>query len=252
MLLVEVLEQSLPCLFGAGLARQLHHALTYQCISLCLVVPAVLHPQSGVSVPCGNARSVNPCHPARVYALALANRLVRTYEELRLLRIELAEEQSLALHSLVEQLYGGGRSEVRVLPCPQLPHYLTLLVNLHCLHGRISGVHRSLVPLVVPVVYYVVAVLQAHRLLWLCNAKLGGIHLPHHVSLAVNLLYKALSAGNEQVALRQLLHRPWQETRPAIHLLSVAVILMYAAQRHVGYEQGAALRKACAAELSVY
>ena len=73
------------------------------------------------------------------------------------------------------------------------------------------------------------AVLQPDGFLWLRYAIGGGVHLPHRLSLAVYLLNVALATSYQQIAFWQFLHRPWQETRPAVHLLTIAVIFVYAA-----------------------
>ena len=120
------------------------------------------------------------------------------------------------------------------------------------MHRGIQGIHGLLVPLIVPVVDDVPSVLQTNGLLRLCHSEVSRVHLPHGLSLAIDFLDMSLASGDEEVAFRQFLYRPGQETIPAIHLLSRAVEFVNAAQRHVGYEQSSARCETSIAELSVY
>ena len=185
-------------------------------------------------------------------ATSFAQRLVGTHEEFGRPCVEFAEEEPVAVDGLAEQLDGGGRSQVGVGPCAQLPHQVPVLVDFHGLYGSVKRVHRCLVPLVVPVVDDMASVFQAQGFLWLCHPIFCGVHLPYGLSHAGNLLDVTFAAGDEQVAFGQFLHRPWQKTGPAVHFTSVAVVLVDASQRHVGHEECAARRQACVAELSVH
>ena len=209
MLLVEIAEECLPGLLSRRLPGQLHHGLRYHTVCQCLVVPAILYPQSRLAVPLGHAWRVNPRHAPRMDAPTLAHRLVGACEEFRLLGIELSEEHPVAVHRLGEQLDGSRGPEVGILPRPELPDKPSFLVHLDGLHRGIGGVHRGFVPLVIPVVDDVSPVLQTDGLLRLGHAVLRRVQLPHRPPLAVDLLYQALAARNEQVArLGHLLHRP--------------------------------------------
>ena len=104
--LVEVTEERPPCLLSRRLSRQLHHSLGDHCVGLLLVVPAVFHPEPGLAVPLGHTWCMYPRHAPRMDATAFANRLVGSDEEMWRLWIELAEEHTVAVHRLVQQLDG--------------------------------------------------------------------------------------------------------------------------------------------------
>ena len=253
MSLVEVTEQRLPRLFGCRLARQLHHRLRNHGIGLGLVVPAVFHPESGLSVPLGHAGRVYPRYPSGVNATPDTNGLVGADKEFWRLSIKLAEEHSVAVYSIVEQLDSGRRAEVRLFPCTELPHHAAVLVHLDGLHGSVGRVHGLLVPFVEPVVNEMVAIFQPYRLLRLCHTIVSSVQLPDGLPLAVDLLNQTFASRDEQIAgLGHLLHRPRQEAAPAVHLLAITGVFVDAAQRHVGHEQCAAARQAGIAELSVH
>ena len=182
-----------------------------------------------------------------------AYRLVGTDKQLGCLGVEFTKEQTVAVHGIVEQLDGGRRTEVGILPATELPHHPTLLVHLDGLHRSMDRVHRLFVPFVVPVVHEVVAVLQTHRLLGLRHTVVRRIHLPHRLSLAVDFLYQTLTPRDEQISrLGHLLHRPRQHARPSIDLLAVSCKLVNTTHRHVRYQVSASARQAGIAKLSVY
>ena len=73
--------------------------------------------------------------------------------------------------------------------------------DFYCLKRSIGCVHWSLVPLIVPVVYDVVAVFEAHYLLRLIDADSIGVELPYDFAHASDFLDKTLSSCDEKVAL---------------------------------------------------
>ena len=83
-----------------------------------------------------------------------------------------------------------------------------------------------------------VTVLQAHCLLRLCHPEGCSIDLPDSLPLTIDLLNVTLAPCNQQIArLRHFLDRPRQETVPALQFLAVGIILMDAAQGHIGNQQ---------------
>ena len=116
MLLIEVSEQCPPCFACRLLSCQLHHSLAHHLIGQCLVVPTVFHPQSGVAVPCGHTRRMNPCHTSGMNATPLANWFVGTHKQPWLHTIIIAKEHTVAVHSHAEGLQRGGRPEVGIAP----------------------------------------------------------------------------------------------------------------------------------------
>ena len=128
-----------------------------------------------------------------------------------------------------------------MFPSPQLPDDLPFLIHLYGLHRSISRIHRHLVPLVVPIINKVMPILQTDRLLWLSHPEVCRIDLPYRLSLTIDLLNMTFATCNQQIArLRQLLNRPGQESVPTFDLLAVGIILMDAAQGHIGNQQRAA------------
>ena len=194
---------------------------------------------------------MNPCHSSWENALTYAYRLIRTGKEFGELRIELSEEQTITINSIVKQLYGCRRSQIRVLPSPKLPDHLAVFIHLYSLYWSIGRVHRRLAPLVIPVINDMVPILQTDSFLWLGHTKIRRIHFPYSLAQACYLLYMSLTTCDKQISLRQLLNTPWKESVPTINLLAIAIILMYTTQSHVGNEQRASTGESCITELSV-
>ena len=239
--LVEMTEEGLPSLLGRCFACQLHHSLWYHGVSLLLIIPTVFHPKSRLAVPVSDTRTMHPGHSPRMDALTNAYRFVRTDKEFGELWIEFTEEHPFAIDSFGEQLDGSGRTEVRMFPSPQLPDDLPFLIHLYGLHRGISRIHRHLVPLVVPIINKVMAILQTNRLLRLSHPEVCRIDLPYRLSLTIDLLNMTFATCDQQIArLRHLLNRPGQESVPTFDLLAVGIILMDAAQGHIGNQQRAA------------
>ena len=75
--LVEVLEECLPSGFRRLFASQGHHRLAHHIVRLLLVVPTLLDPETGLAIPCGHSRVMNPGHTTRIDTYRFANRFVR-------------------------------------------------------------------------------------------------------------------------------------------------------------------------------
>ena len=116
VLAVEVAEQCFPRFLGVVFARQHGDSLPHHRVSLLLIVPTVLHPETRTAVPLRHTRCMDPCHAARMDATALAEGLVRAHEKVRSASVQVAEEQATAVGCLVQRLNGGRRAEVGLLP----------------------------------------------------------------------------------------------------------------------------------------
>ena len=116
MLFVEIPEEGIPGFPGIILTRKLHYRLRDHTVGPCLVVPSVVHPQSGLSVPTCHTRRMNPCHTCRMDSPALSYRLVGPDKEFRCLPVVLAKEEAVAVDGLAEQLNGGRGAEIGILP----------------------------------------------------------------------------------------------------------------------------------------
>ena len=152
MFLIEMLEECLPCFLGRSLARHLNDGLRHHRIHFLLIVPTVFYPETCMSVPCSNARTMNPSHTPRMNATPLAHGLVHTQHLLRTASIKVSEEQTIAIHSLIQGLNGGRGTKVGVFPKTELPRHLAVFINLNGLYGGIQRVYRHFIPFVVPVV----------------------------------------------------------------------------------------------------
>ena len=252
--LVELGEKGLPGLLDGPGSGQLQQPLGDHPAGLGLVVPALLPPHAGLSVPGGHAGGVDPGYAARVDALADADGMVGHVIVHARGAVGMARPQDIHAAGrirLADDVEVGAGAEVRVLPGRHLPDNFLRRGDLEELHAAGPFFLR---PAGHPVADQRVAVLQARGGLEVPDGEgeVGLGDFPDHLAVGIELAHEMLAvAAGQVVPVRELVHVPAELVRDALEDVPFGRDLQDLLLLHEAEHEVALRRAADMAELPV-